>query len=177
MLGQVKVGYLKCDECGGYYELQDGESIDDFDGCECGGKYKEINSHIKEDESKSDSISLENEKINWKYCIIGAALVVVLALVLKMFEYGAFIGMFIPGIIVGYLVNNGYKNGAKNGIITGIIGGFILGILQITFDPILSPLLIHGLSVIFVFALFTAVFSAILDAVGGIIGALIRDKI
>ena len=60
--------------------------------------------------------------INWKYCIIGAALVVVFALVLKMFEYGA----FIPGIIVGYLINNGYKNGAKNGIITGIIGGFIL---------------------------------------------------
>jgi Kef-type K+ transport system membrane component KefB len=47
--------------------------------------------------------------INWKYCIIGAALVVVLGIVFKMVEYGSFIGMFIPGVIVGYLVNNGYK--------------------------------------------------------------------
>jgi hypothetical protein len=32
-------GYLICDKCGGYYELQTGESPDDFDDeCECGGK-------------------------------------------------------------------------------------------------------------------------------------------
>ncbi|KAF5036534.1 Double zinc ribbon [anaerobic digester metagenome] len=31
-------GYLVCDECGGYYELQQGESADDFsDECDCGG--------------------------------------------------------------------------------------------------------------------------------------------
>lgn len=115
--------------------------------------------------------------INWRYCIIGAALVVVLALVLKMFDGGAFIGMFIPGIIVGYLVNDGYKNGAKNGIVAGLIGGFTLGILQITFDSSISPLLNLGLSFIFVFALIAAATSAILDASGGIIGFLIRDKI
>lgn len=114
--------------------------------------------------------------INWKYCIMGAVLVVVLGIVLRIVEYGTFMGMFIPGVIVGYLVNNGYKNGAKNGIITGIIGGFILGILQITFDSTLSPLLNHGLPIIFVFALTAAFFSAILDTVGGIIGSLIRDK-
>ncbi len=34
-------GYLVCDTCGGYYELQPGESPDDFsDECECGGKLK-----------------------------------------------------------------------------------------------------------------------------------------
>lgn len=33
------MGYLVCDECGGYYELQEGEKPDDFsDECECGGK-------------------------------------------------------------------------------------------------------------------------------------------
>ncbi len=31
--------YLVCDKCGGYYQLQPGESIDDFsDVCECGGR-------------------------------------------------------------------------------------------------------------------------------------------
>ena len=40
--------YIICDDCGGYYKLKDGESLDDFDGCQCGGNlrytqsYKEI---------------------------------------------------------------------------------------------------------------------------------------
>jgi hypothetical protein len=34
-----KPGYLVCDSCGGYYELQTGETPEDFsDECECGGK-------------------------------------------------------------------------------------------------------------------------------------------
>ncbi|MEN6553886.1 MAG: zinc ribbon domain-containing protein [Methanobacterium sp.] len=34
-------GYLVCDKCGGYYELQQGESVDDFaDECDCGGNLK-----------------------------------------------------------------------------------------------------------------------------------------
>ncbi|MBZ2165910.1 zinc ribbon domain-containing protein [Methanobacterium spitsbergense] len=33
------MGYLICNKCGGYYELKKGESIDDFDICECGGKF------------------------------------------------------------------------------------------------------------------------------------------
>jgi len=33
------MGYLICDNCGEYYELQEGESPDDFDlKCDCGGK-------------------------------------------------------------------------------------------------------------------------------------------
>lgn len=115
--------------------------------------------------------------INWKYSIIGAALVVVLGIVLGMFEYGSFIGMFIPGVIVGYLVNNGYKEGAKNGIVAGIIGGFILGILTYIMIDFNLPSFPNVVFYIFVFALFTAATSAVLDAVGGIIGTLIRDKI
>lgn len=32
--------YLVCEKCGGYYELQEGESSTDFDRCQCGGKLK-----------------------------------------------------------------------------------------------------------------------------------------
>ena len=38
MLGNP--GYLKCNQCGGYYELQKGESPEDFEKCECGGELK-----------------------------------------------------------------------------------------------------------------------------------------
>lgn len=34
------MGYLICDKCGGYYELQENESPDTFIECQCGGKLK-----------------------------------------------------------------------------------------------------------------------------------------
>lgn len=115
--------------------------------------------------------------LNWKYILLGAALVVVLGIVLRIVEFGTYTGMFIPGIIVGYLVNNGYKNGYKNGIITGILGGFILGILL--FIPLLNYIQPHD-NIIFYFfmgGLTAALFTAILAAIGGIMGAIIRDKV
>jgi ribosomal protein L37E len=37
------MSYLVCNQCGGYYELQPGESPDDFgDICECGGNLKYV---------------------------------------------------------------------------------------------------------------------------------------
>ena len=38
------MGYLICEKCGGSYQLKEGESIDDFEGCQCGGKFKYANS-------------------------------------------------------------------------------------------------------------------------------------
>lgn len=35
---EQKPGYLICDQCSGYYELQKGESPEDFEECGCGGK-------------------------------------------------------------------------------------------------------------------------------------------
>lgn len=34
------MGYLICDKCGGYYELLPGESPEDYEECECGGKLR-----------------------------------------------------------------------------------------------------------------------------------------
>lgn len=38
------MAYLICEECGGYYELEDGESPEDLDHCECGGKLRYVKS-------------------------------------------------------------------------------------------------------------------------------------
>ncbi|MEG3225214.1 MAG: hypothetical protein BME94_06795 [Methanobacteriales archaeon Met13] len=32
------MGYLRCENCGDYYELNEGESVEDFEACQCGGK-------------------------------------------------------------------------------------------------------------------------------------------
>ena len=41
--GGGNLGYLICKKCGGYYELQDGESPEDFSECECGGTLEYVN--------------------------------------------------------------------------------------------------------------------------------------
>jgi len=36
------MGYLICEKCGGYYPLELGESIDDFESCQCGGQLRYV---------------------------------------------------------------------------------------------------------------------------------------
>jgi hypothetical protein len=52
--------YLICENCGGYYPLMDGESLRDFDSCQCGGKL-----YIVEEE---DEIEIQSPKITCKNC-------------------------------------------------------------------------------------------------------------
>lgn len=40
----IQMGYLICNKCLGYYELQEGESPDDFVVCNCQGKLHYYNS-------------------------------------------------------------------------------------------------------------------------------------
>ena len=48
------MGYLICEDCGGYYELQEGESPDDFEKtCECGGKLKYVDNLDFSDDSEN----------------------------------------------------------------------------------------------------------------------------
>lgn len=38
----ILMGYLVCKRCNGYYELLKGESPDDYERCQCGGKLKYV---------------------------------------------------------------------------------------------------------------------------------------
>ncbi len=77
-MGGFFLGFLKCEKCGGYYELKEGEAIDDFEGCSCGGKFKYVKSidgleSVKDLDSHSEDKSIcpncgtENLK-NVKFC-------------------------------------------------------------------------------------------------------------
>ena len=58
-------GYLVCDKCGGYYRLQEGESLNDFDTCQCGGNlmyYNNIDTFFEE----YNNIMGGNKKIRTK---------------------------------------------------------------------------------------------------------------
>jgi len=56
-----KMGYLVCQNCGGYYKLKDGESAEDFVACQCYGQlvYVESLEDIKENEEVKDKSVLK----------------------------------------------------------------------------------------------------------------------
>lgn len=56
-------GYLICDRCNGYYELQKGESPDEFvDECACGGKliYSKSLEIIKQNDNHKNTLFCHN---------------------------------------------------------------------------------------------------------------------
>ncbi len=42
--------YIMCKSCGGYYRLREGESLDDFGACTCGGELKYAPKYFKPEE-------------------------------------------------------------------------------------------------------------------------------
>jgi hypothetical protein len=60
-------GYLICENCNGYYHLQDGESPSDFDYCECGGhlNYQDELDVISENHS-SDTFESGEEDLDYE---------------------------------------------------------------------------------------------------------------
>jgi len=74
-------GYLECENCGGYYELQVGESPEDFEKCQCGGNLKyssPIPSDNLSDGSKSGLFRFINRKRN--FILLGTLALVIIAL-------------------------------------------------------------------------------------------------
>lgn len=67
------MGYLVCDKCGGYYELQKGESRDDFDICECGGKLEYVEKIGNTNEPPNEVIKCpscgKENTVDSKYCL------------------------------------------------------------------------------------------------------------
>jgi hypothetical protein len=57
-VGVDSLGYLVCEKCSGYYELKEGESINNFESCECGGELTYHNSieFLNEEENLNNLI-------------------------------------------------------------------------------------------------------------------------
>ncbi|MGB9838085.1 MAG: hypothetical protein ACPLJI_04735 [Methanothermobacter sp.] len=59
------MGYLICTQCGGYYQLKDGEDPSDFDSCECGGSlgyYSTLEDFYEEPEEPEPEIPGESDR-------------------------------------------------------------------------------------------------------------------
>jgi Rad3-related DNA helicase len=63
------MGFLVCEKCGGYYKLQSGESPDDFEECQCGGRlkyYKYISDYIRTEDIPEESKNHEKTLVHDK---------------------------------------------------------------------------------------------------------------
>lgn len=140
------MGYLECEKCGGYYELQEGESADNFDLCECGGKLK----YVKSLETPQEETNETTESINCPHCGKGnpshsqycqdcgkeitavntanneieverSTLLIVVGYIFAIFGFLlAFIGVFV-GLIIGIiLIRRGGPNKIHGLIITAL---------------------------------------------------------
>ncbi len=64
------MGYLICQECGGYYKLEKDESIEDFVSCECYGSLtyvNDINDHLNGNNKVDKDLNGNTENVNAKY--------------------------------------------------------------------------------------------------------------
>ena len=60
------MSYIVCNECGGYYKLQEGESLEDFGTCQCGGTLRYTSSIcevFRPEESSDVRQNFESENI------------------------------------------------------------------------------------------------------------------
>ncbi len=97
------MGYIKCKECGDYYELKPGEHPQDFSSCHCGGEleYKLQIRGNKDASSRKSGFKLPIISKNFK--LLGGAAAIILLLLVKfspkllafsgsLFDFSSFFG-------------------------------------------------------------------------------------
>jgi hypothetical protein len=57
--------YIICDECCGFYELENGESLEDFESCLCGGSLSYAESTPRGMKKITESVQNNNEQISF----------------------------------------------------------------------------------------------------------------
>lgn len=88
------MGYLLCKECGGCYELQEGEYPEDFDSCSCGGEleYRLSSNELKRrNYAEEDEFGVEEKKKSNKALIL-------IIIVVGLFLLIIFLGL--PALII-----------------------------------------------------------------------------
>jgi hypothetical protein len=110
------MGYLVCNNCEGYYELQEGENPEDFNlTCECGGKLQYKKS-IKSDNS--------NWKIDLKALLVGLIITYFLAIFSYIGGQYYFLSYFAPavgGFLTSYMAKGSKTKRVFNSFIVMII--------------------------------------------------------
>ncbi len=159
------MGYLVCEKCNGYYELQSGESPEDFKSCQCGGSLRYVE-------------SLDNGRIAGLRGIIIGVIVTVLFLLFAEVTYLLVFG----GLITAYITSDRYKEGIKSGFFTGGISTVIIMVVGILFDlhglksAFMEYLTGWGAVILLLVWILAFTLGGILGSVGGLIGVYLKKS-
>lgn len=182
------MSYLVCHECGSYYELQPGETPEDFDlTCQCGGRLENKESIEPENEfdlekGKSEDLEKENEFETpnksagiWKRAI--AILIGVIIIILSMLSLGG-LPVLIPviaGFLTGFIAWGSYKDGILNSAIACGVGGTFSSFLYI-FSYFLTEGGVFCAHCTAIIAISFIIPSIVFGIIGGILAIFIRNK-
>ena len=174
------MGYLVCDKCGGSYELQEGESPDDYGKCECGGN---LNYSEKLENEIISPIPSQNKNlilINWRLIIIAVIVCFILQIFisfiltmigLPIMAISIFVN-YIFTILIGMYIGFSVNLNPKNGLINGLLAGFTAGTINFIFEVGTYIFMGYGTPFKLLAALVTYI---LLFGIGGIIGGLWKN--
>lgn len=180
------MGYLKCDKCGGYYELKPGESLSDFEKCQCGGKLQYVEN---KDYKIEDPVKTENKEDSLKIKVLGLGVGSIVMLVPYMLFPGSLYVFMnwislavwvIAGLIAVYVLNGNLRKGIKNGFVIAALSGIVAIFTLVLTVPAKTTGLSFNLAYDFGFFLGDAILyiftPAIFSIIGGILAVAIHTK-
>ncbi|MEN6554500.1 MAG: nuclease-related domain-containing protein [Methanobacterium sp.] len=110
------MSYLVCETCNGYYELQNGESPDDFESCQCGGNLKHVEEVVFQEAPNYERKVIKKGKTFTSQKSFNYSLIMLLGGLITLM---GFIGVYWHSyfsilVIVGFIVlKYGYDGGKR----------------------------------------------------------------
>lgn len=132
--GDDTIKQIVCENCNGSYELQPGESLDDFVSCECGGtlRYAEFDGEYPESETKTlsniqDDGNNSNGNIisNYSNGLIVGVLLVIGGLLGWILGYNLMLILIILGIALTILTYNKNRHRIKRSNINMAVSKYL----------------------------------------------------
>ncbi|MCE5214850.1 MAG: DUF5518 domain-containing protein [Methanobacterium sp.] len=177
------MGYLICERCDGYYQLEEGENPDDFDRCRCGGYLN----YVEDIEDKTFI-----DKFNFRRLagiLIGAIIMLSSYYIFSADPYSpnfvlynntiAFLIWVAGGLIGALLAGGNIRSGISNGFYAALISGLVVILYFYYFitnyftNPVMADNIAFFAALCVVYLLIPAVFSM----VGGFVGMFSRKMI
>jgi predicted branched-subunit amino acid permease len=177
------MGYLICERCAGYYQLEEGESPEDFERCRCGGYLNYVED--VEEESFQDKINVRRIV----GVVVGALIMLSSYYIFSADPYSsnfvlynnitAFLIWVAAGLIGALIAGGNIRSGISNGFYAATISGLLV-ILYFYYlktnyftNPVLAENIAFFAALCVVYLLIPSVFSM----AGGFVGIFSRKMI
>lgn len=114
---KIENEYIVCENCRSYYKLKEGESLDDFEACRCGGRLKYADETFSPAPVNNNAVNISkgtktNENFSKLKLLLAASLIIVLGIILNFLVGIQLTSISLSLIILslaGYLLKVNYN--------------------------------------------------------------------